>query len=171
MESVCMYVHTRPHSYMQANRYRYESHKKIKQTPWPVVRKRTIPTERPPLDGEVSANSSGQRVAWTAQRIPTAVNLGFLDRSRYFLEITQLYSRSTTSQKKWQRRESNRNLWICSQELWPLDHGGGYDIGKKTGFKFSALLWKLKSARFEVFCSNLTQKWGWTRLLKVPQMV
>jgi hypothetical protein len=23
-------------------------------------------------------------VAWSAQRIPTAVNLGFLDRSRYF---------------------------------------------------------------------------------------
>jgi hypothetical protein len=23
-------------------------------------------------------------VAWSAQRIPTAINLGFLDRSRYF---------------------------------------------------------------------------------------
>jgi hypothetical protein len=28
-------------------------------TPWPVVRKRTIPTERPPLVSEVSANFSG----------------------------------------------------------------------------------------------------------------
>jgi hypothetical protein len=28
-------------------------------TPWPLVRKRTIPTERPPLVGEVSANFSG----------------------------------------------------------------------------------------------------------------
>jgi hypothetical protein len=26
-------------------------------------------------------------VVWSAQRIPTAVNFGFLDRSRYFLEI------------------------------------------------------------------------------------
>jgi hypothetical protein len=25
-------------------------------------------------------------IAWTEQRIPTAVNFGFLDRSRYFLE-------------------------------------------------------------------------------------
>jgi hypothetical protein len=25
----------------------------IKQTPWPLVRKRTIPTERPPLVGEM----------------------------------------------------------------------------------------------------------------------
>jgi hypothetical protein len=31
----------------------------IKQTPWPVVRKRTIPTKRPPLVGEVSANFCG----------------------------------------------------------------------------------------------------------------
>jgi hypothetical protein len=29
---------------------------KEKRTPWPVVRKRTIPTERPPLVDEVSAN-------------------------------------------------------------------------------------------------------------------
>jgi hypothetical protein len=28
-------------------------------TPWPLVRKRTIPTERPPLVGEVSANFCG----------------------------------------------------------------------------------------------------------------
>jgi hypothetical protein len=25
----------------------------VKQTPWPLVRKRTIPTERPPLVGEI----------------------------------------------------------------------------------------------------------------------
>jgi hypothetical protein len=31
--------------------------------PWPVVRKRTIPTELPPLVGEVSANFSGWRVS------------------------------------------------------------------------------------------------------------
>jgi hypothetical protein len=41
------------------------------------VRERTIPSERPPPVGEVS-------VTWSAQRIPTAVNLCFLDRSRYF---------------------------------------------------------------------------------------
>jgi hypothetical protein len=36
-----------------------------------LVRKRTIPTKRPPLVDEVSA--------WSVQRIPTVVNLGFLD--------------------------------------------------------------------------------------------
>jgi hypothetical protein len=31
----------------------------IKKTPWLVVRKRTIPTERPPLVSEASANFCG----------------------------------------------------------------------------------------------------------------
>jgi hypothetical protein len=45
-----------------------------------LVRKRTVPTERPPPVGEVSANYLRiEGVAWSAQRIPTAVNLGFLD--------------------------------------------------------------------------------------------
>jgi hypothetical protein len=51
----------------------------------PLVRKRTIPIERPLRVGEVSTNFLRvEDVAWSAQRIPTAVNLGFLDRSRYF---------------------------------------------------------------------------------------
>jgi hypothetical protein len=43
------------------------------------VRKRTIPTERPPLVGEVSANFflRTEGVAWSARRIPTAVFSGF----------------------------------------------------------------------------------------------
>jgi hypothetical protein len=60
-----------------------------------LVRKRTIPTERPPPVGEVSVNFSEiEGVAWSAQRIPTTDILGFLDRSRCFLEIApQLSSR------------------------------------------------------------------------------
>jgi hypothetical protein len=45
-----------------------------------LVRKRTIQTERPPIVGEVSVNFLRiEGVAWSAQRIRTAVNLGFLD--------------------------------------------------------------------------------------------
>jgi hypothetical protein len=33
-----------------------QKHNKQKQTPWLLVRKRTIPTEQPPLVGEVNAN-------------------------------------------------------------------------------------------------------------------
>jgi hypothetical protein len=44
-------------------------------TPWPLVRKRTIPTDRPPLVGrEVSRGQRGES--------PTVVNLSFIDRSR-----------------------------------------------------------------------------------------
>jgi hypothetical protein len=49
-----------------------------------LVRERTIPTERPPLVGEVVSTFADRGVAWSAQRIPTAVNFGFLDRSCYF---------------------------------------------------------------------------------------
>jgi hypothetical protein len=42
-------------------------------------------TERPPLVDEVCANFLRlDGIAWSAQRIPTAVKLGFQDRSRYF---------------------------------------------------------------------------------------
>jgi hypothetical protein len=56
-----------------------------------LVRERTIPTERPPLVGEVSANYC---VAYSAGRIPYGRTLGFLDSSRYvlFQEAPQLYS-------------------------------------------------------------------------------
>jgi hypothetical protein len=50
-----------------------------------VVCKQTIPTERPPLVGKVNANLLRvEGVAWSARRISMALNLGFLDRSRYF---------------------------------------------------------------------------------------
>jgi hypothetical protein len=42
-----------------------------------LVRERTVPTERPPLVGEVSANICGLRgVAWSVRRIPYGRNLG-----------------------------------------------------------------------------------------------
>jgi hypothetical protein len=73
-------------------------------TPWPLARKQTIPTERSPLVGEVGANSLRiEGVTWSAQRIPTVVNLGFLDRSRYFSihEAAWTPFQITTSQEVW----------------------------------------------------------------------
>jgi hypothetical protein len=89
------------------------------------VREQTIPTEQPPtfVDREC--------------RIVSAVDLygrilGFLDRSRYSchqaaisIVLTRLKgprSKSTTSQETWQHRDSNLDLWICSQKPGPLDH-------------------------------------------------
>jgi hypothetical protein len=48
------------------------------------VRERTIPTERPPLVGEVISNFCGQRVPRGQRTDPYGRILGFLDRSRYF---------------------------------------------------------------------------------------
>jgi hypothetical protein len=50
-----------------------------------LVRKRTIPTGGPTLVGEISANFRGQRGdAWSAQRVRTIVNLGFVNWISYF---------------------------------------------------------------------------------------
>jgi hypothetical protein len=73
-------------------------------------------------------------VACSAQRIPTAVNLGFPDRRRYSLEIApQLSSRGWVDpdpdtlllRKCGSAGNRTRDLCICSQELWKLDHSGG----------------------------------------------
>jgi hypothetical protein len=73
-------------------------------------------------------------VAWSAQQIPTAVNLGFLDWNCYFsIQVApQLFSRGWVDpvpvpdplilRKSCSVENRTRNLWICSQELWPLDH-------------------------------------------------
>jgi hypothetical protein len=55
------------------------------------VRERTIPTERPPLVGEASAERGCHVVSVTN---PYGRILGFLDRSRYFFfqVAPQLYS-------------------------------------------------------------------------------
>jgi hypothetical protein len=97
-----------------------------------LVRNRIIPTERPPLVGEVSANFLRvEGVAWSVQRIPTAVNLGFIDRSRYFfIQVApQLFSRGWMDPvpdplllRKFGRvGNRTRDLWICRHKLWSLD--------------------------------------------------
>jgi hypothetical protein len=51
-----------------------------------LVRKRTIPAGRR-LSAKLMPNFAEEGVAWSAQRIPSAFNLGFLDRK---LRITHL---------------------------------------------------------------------------------
>jgi hypothetical protein len=63
--------------------------------------------------------------------------LGFLDRSRYYFfpAASQLHSRGWVDpvpdplllRKSGSAGNRNRELWICSQEFWPLDHRGGHD--------------------------------------------
>jgi hypothetical protein len=92
------------------------------------ARERTIPTERPPLVGEVLRIEGATWSAWRSySRLSRLEPLLFLSSSSAVV-LTTLSgprSRPTTSQKIWQRRESNPDLWICSQELWSIDHRGG----------------------------------------------
>jgi hypothetical protein len=98
-----------------------------------LVCERTIPTERPPLVDEVIVNYLWiVGVTWSARRIPWGRNLDFLDRSRYFFfQVAQLYSEDWVDpvpdplKKSGSAENRIREPWICSQELWLLDHRGG----------------------------------------------
>ena len=73
---------------LNTNIYHLLSWDKTKLNSVALVRERTIPTERPPPVGEVSANFFFLRIEGchvVSATDPTAVNLCFLDRSRYFL--------------------------------------------------------------------------------------
>jgi hypothetical protein len=126
--------------------------------PW--VLERTIPTKRQPLVGEVSVNFLWiEGATWSAWRIPYCRILGFLDRSRYryvyFQVAPQLYSWGWVDpvpDPLLLRKFGSPDLWICSQELWPLDHRRGhhkihmyiwihiYNFGKVNTFLWSPLL-------------------------------
>jgi hypothetical protein len=66
-----------------------------KTNPVALVRKRTIPTERPPIVSEVSANICGWGCNVVSVMDPYGRNLSFEDRSRYFFfqVAPQSYSR------------------------------------------------------------------------------
>jgi hypothetical protein len=68
--------------------------------------------------------------------------LGFLDRSRYFFfqVPTRLYSRGWVEpvpdplllRKCGSLGNRTWDLWICSRELWPLDHRADAALSKQT---------------------------------------
>jgi hypothetical protein len=64
----------------------------------------------------------------------TVVNLSFLDRSRYIFQVTpHLSSRGWVDpvpdplllRKSGSAGNRTRDLWVCNQEVWPLEHKGG----------------------------------------------
>ena len=88
-----------------------------------LVRERTIPTERPPPVGEVSANFCGQRgVTWSAQRVPTAVNLCFLDVEPllFFIQVApQLIHAHQKNKINFVQRISEETHKSCPNRLKP----------------------------------------------------
>jgi hypothetical protein len=82
---------------------------------------------------------------FSAQRVRTAVNLGFLDRSRYlFIQVVpQLSSRGWMApflRKSGSAGNSTWDLWVRSQELWPLYNRGGHFICHNVDGIFVSLL-------------------------------
>jgi hypothetical protein len=76
-------------------------------------------------------------VAWSPQWIPTPVNLDFLDPEPLLFHsscssviLTRLSGPvpDTLFLRKFGNAGNRaRDLWICSRELWPLDHRGGQE--------------------------------------------
>jgi hypothetical protein len=109
------------------------------------VRERTIPTERPPLVCEVvptfvdrgccvvSATDSRGRQSWFSRPEPLL-----------FLQIApQLSSRGWVDpvpdplllRKSGSAGNRTKDLWICSQKLWPLDHRGGRSTHSRSNLR------------------------------------
>jgi hypothetical protein len=106
----------------------YTLRQKQKGNPWHVVRKRTMPTERPSLVGEVSANFLRiAGAAWSAQRNSTVVNLGFLDRSRYFLKIAPQLSHASTFCNLY----NDLRTALCFQPRWGEDSYATLSLGPR----------------------------------------
>jgi hypothetical protein len=137
----------------QRQLFLFEVHILITKTQWPQSASELYR----PSDRRLSAKLV-PTFAWSAQRIPTSVNPGFLDRSRYsFIQVApQLSSWGWVDpvpdplllRKLGRAGNRTRNLWICSQKLWPLDHRGGPHLNKgrykrKDNFnKFQKCYWQ-----------------------------
>jgi hypothetical protein len=97
------------------------------------ARERTIPTERPPLVGEVIAKflgiegARGQRDGSLHPYSRFSIQQPLL----FYQVAPQLYLRGWVDPVSdplfffWLNWESNPGLRICSQELWPVGHSGG----------------------------------------------
>jgi hypothetical protein len=106
-----------------------------------------MPTERPPLVGEVVPNFADRWCRVVSTTDPHGRILGFLYRRLYYsFEVApQLYSRDWVDsvphrlhlRKSGSTGNRTRNLWFCSQGL--LDHRGGPVTGIAVLFFFAGL--------------------------------
>jgi hypothetical protein len=85
-------------------------------------------TDRPPLVSKYQPLRI-EGAVWSARWFPTAVNLDFLNPELLVLPSSSNYPQDaewtlsqTHSEKIWKIRESDPDLWKCSQKLWSLVH-------------------------------------------------
>jgi hypothetical protein len=103
-----------------------------------LVRERTVPTSDRRLAAKLVPNFADRGCHVVSVTDPYGRILGFLDRSRYFFVqvAPQLYSRGLVDhvpdplflRKFGGAGNRTRDFWICSPDLWPLDHRGGLKI-------------------------------------------
>jgi hypothetical protein len=87
-----------------------------------LLRERTIPKERPPLNDEVSANflQTGG-VSQSARRIPYGRNLGCLDRRRYIFFQAALNCTHESESTPFQNQYFTENLVEPESKPAPLN--------------------------------------------------
>jgi hypothetical protein len=110
----------------------------------PLVCERTIPTEWPPYVGEVSASFCGHKLSFGRlngssrpySRFSRAQLILFLSCSSWV--ITRGWVDPVPDplilRKSGSTRNRIRDLWICSRELWPLDHRGCQEVWLKQRY-------------------------------------
>ena len=149
------------------SRYVYFAYKKKKTNSVALVREQIIPTERPPSVGEVSANflriegchvvsATDPHGRWSLFSGPEPL---------LFIQVDpQLTSRGWVDpvpdplllRKSGSTGNRTRDLCICSQKLWPLDHRGGLYFAYTWSISFAVS----RSRCSRNICDNV---WLWFR--------
>jgi hypothetical protein len=109
----------------------------------------TIPTERPPLVGEVSANFCGKRVprGQHDRSLRPYYRFSRPEPLLFYQVAPQLYSQgwvgpildSLLLRKSGSAGNRTQTTWICCHELWPLDHRGGPPVSDICKINFVCL--------------------------------
>jgi hypothetical protein len=132
-----------------------------------LVREGIIPTERPQLVGEVSANFfANRRCLVVGTTNPHGCILYFLDRSRYFsFQLApQLCSRGWVDPVA-DPLLLRKSVSVCRQELWPLGHRGGLQFLAYTTIK--QVFWTCTN-KWSLFLPHATGLTLWFTVLWSP---
>jgi hypothetical protein len=121
----------------------------INWTPWPEPANEPYPPSKRHLSVNLVPTFADRGCHAVSVTDPYGRIFGFLDRSFYFFfqAAPQLYSRGWVDpvpdplllRKSGSAEKRTPGRWICSQELWPLDHRGG-QVNNNISVKFPPFL-------------------------------
>jgi hypothetical protein len=139
--------------------YYIHTYVKNRQTPWPEsASEHYRPSDRR-LSAKLVSIFADRGCCVVSTTDPYSRILGFLDRSRYlfFRVVSQLYSRGWVGpvpdplllRKSGSAGNRTWTSWVCSQELWPLDHRGGLRTKYSTFKKYQLRLTEPKKVKLD----------------------